>query len=182
MKEINFLRERRKTLSKQELADKKVLKISSIFFGIFFAFFALVFGLHFFLTSRINAVRSQQDATRSQIVADQPVEKSFVVFVHKLTVLAQLFKDRAEKRDAVDYLTTAFAPDVFIKQIDFNQKDKLLIFRVQANDIFHLQKVFDVANSDATRQKFASITTSNLERMSDGHYEMNIVVLTKPAS
>ena len=47
-RQINFLAERRKSLTKTELHDRKIMRISSIVFGGVFLVFLSVFGVRFY--------------------------------------------------------------------------------------------------------------------------------------
>jgi len=178
-KEINFLGDRRKKLTKQEKEDRKILRIGSVFFGLVFALFLAVFALHFALAQQILLVQAQQKTVRDQIVVNQQLERSFVIFVKKLVALTDLYETRLDKRQAIAYLSSILAPDVFLKQITFDQRNKFLVFRVQASDIFHMQKVFGIVNNPDVIKKFDFLTTSTLERTADEKYEMNIIVSTK---
>ncbi len=178
MKEINFLRERHRKASAQEQRDWSLLKFSFLGFGLVFVLFLGALGLQFYLNNQLDSVRQQQQATRSQIVSNQDTEKIYVLFAHKLKDLARLFQDRSEKKDAIAYFTQVFGPNIFVKQIDFDPAEKLLVFRIESSDVFTLKNVFTIVNSADTQGKFTSVTTSDLSRTSDGKYEMNIVVST----
>lgn len=178
-KEINFLRERRKGVTAQEKSDRRMLLLSSVVFGIALILFFAAFIGQLYLNGQLNDVLAQQKNARSQIVLNQDLERSFVIFSHKLTSLTQLFQDRLDKKEAIAYFSSVFGPDILIKQIDFDRVEKLLVFRIQAGDIFKLQNVFNIVNSPQTQSRFASVNASNLSRLRDGKYEMNIVISTK---
>ncbi len=177
--DINFLRERRKNLSVKEKKDKQLLKIAGVVYGVVLVIFVIVYGIQIYLSRQLDSVVQEEKAARSQIVENQDVERSYVIFSHKLTSLSSVYQDRLDKKEAIAYFTNIFGPSIFVKEITFDQIEKLLVFRLQSSDIFHLQDIFTVVNSPETQQKFYSVNASNLQRSPDGKYEMNVVVSTK---
>ncbi len=180
-KEINFLRERQKELSGQEKGDRWLLKVTSMIFGVIFVLFLAAFGTQVYFSNQLTSVQTQEQNARAEIAANQDIEKSFLIFANKISVLTQLFQDRLDKKEAINYFATIFGSDILIREITFDPAEKLLVFRVQASDVFHMLKVFSVINSPDTQSRFASVNASNLERTPDGKYEIDIVVSTKKA-
>ena len=178
-KDINFLRDRRKKVTKQEKDDRHFLWLSSAIFGGLLCIFLVVLGIHFYLNQQIQTVLVQEKQARDAIVSGQEVEKTFVVFVNKLVILAQLYQDRLDKKEAITYFSNIFGPSVFIRKITFDPQEKLLVFGVQSSDVFQLQNIFTIINSADTQQKFQSVTSSDLIRSSDGTYQMSVIVSTK---
>jgi|SRR5579859_796714 len=179
MREINFLAERRKALSKQEVADKRLMRLSLVGCGLMFVIFGAMFGGSFFLNREIGTVRAAQDAARAQITSDHSTEEAYVIYAHKLSSLSQIYQDRQAKRDTIAYFASAFSPDILIKGLDFDQKNKLLFFQLQSIDAFHLQEIFHLVNSPDVQSKFLSLNPSSLLRTPDGAYEMSLAVSTQ---
>jgi hypothetical protein len=178
-KQVNFLRERRKALSKVEQLDRRILMIMSYVFGAIFVVFFIVFGIRLYLDSQLNQVKMRQQEVRSQIVTNQDSEKSFVIFVNKLKSLSQIYQNRRDKKEAIEYFTNLFGADVFITQIEFDQKNKVLVFKLQSTDIFSLREVFKKVDSPEIKEKFTSVNPSDLNRLPDGRYEMSLAVVTE---
>ena len=179
MREINFLAERRKALSKQEVADKRLMRLSLVGCGLMFVIFGAMFGASFFLNREIDGVRAAQGAARTEIKNDHSTEQAFVIYAHKLTSLSQIYQDRQAKRDTIAYFDSVFGPGVFIKGLDFDQKNKLLFFQVQSIDAFHLKEIFFQVNSPDVQKKFLSLNPSNLLRTPDGAYQVSLAVSTQ---
>src|SRR5258708_36090596 len=108
MREINFLAERRKALSKQEVADKRLMRLSLVGCGLMFVIFGAMFGASFFLNREIDGVRAAQGAARTEIKNDHSTEQAFVIYAHKLTSLSQIYQDRQAKRDTIAYFDSVF--------------------------------------------------------------------------
>jgi hypothetical protein len=178
-REINFLSERRKQLTKVEKKDTQIMKILAGILGMVFVFFLLSFGVQLYVDRQLFQLKAAQKVARSQIAENEEIERSFVIFVYKLTSLSNINQDRQEKNAAIDYFSTVFGDSIFIKNIEFDQKEKLLIFRLESNDVFALRKIFDTLKSEEIRQRFASINPSDLKRTITGTYEISVAVVTK---
>jgi hypothetical protein len=179
VKEINFLSERRRTITKQEKLDKRLVKMAAIFLSMVLVVVTVVLGTTLYIQSRLRQVQAQQQTIRGQITDGRATEEAFVIFVRKLTSLAQLDQARQDKRDTIAYFSTIFGQNVFVQSIEFDQKNKLLIFRIQSDDVFALKNVLNVVNSADVAQKFQSVNPSDLARMSDGTYQLSIAVAIK---
>lgn len=177
-REINFLNERRKKLTKQEKSDKNVMMMTSYFLGVVFVILVITEGVSIYLGRQVFDLQAAQEVARSQITSNQTVEKSFVIFVHKLSSLARIYQDRQDKKAVIQYFGSAFDSSVSIQEISFDQAQKLLTFHLQSTDVFAMQKVFQLFNSSDFRSKFQSVSLSNLSRASDGSYIVVITVST----
>jgi hypothetical protein len=177
-REINFLNERRKKLTKQESGDRNIMMMTGYFVAIIFIISCVAFGVSFYFDRQVFDLQEAQKVARSQITTNQNVEKSFVIFVHKLSSLANIYQDKQDKKAVIQFFSSAFDPSISIQEISFNQPEKLLTFHLQSEDIFAMQKVFSLFNSPDFRVKFQSVNLSNLSRSSDGRYIVVITVST----
>ena len=178
IRELNFLRERRKTVTAKERMDRRLAMAAGVVFAIIFVAFVGIFGWRLYLSNQLARITEQQASSRNEIVANQDTERVFVVFVRKLDLISQLYKERQDKKDAIDYFTTIFGPEVLIQQINFDPTEQLLVFRVQSASVFRLKDILNTVNSEQTRSRFISVTASSLERTPDGKYALNIAVAT----
>jgi hypothetical protein len=178
-REINFLGERRKKLTRQETADRRIMMMVGVVLGIMVVVFLIIFGIRLFLGRTLFQRVEAQRVARGEITSNQSLERSFVVFVNKLKALTQIDQDKKDKNEVIQYFETTFGTDSLFKKIEFDQKEKLLVFRLQSNDIFALKKVMDLANSPDVQSKYPSLKTSDLHRSADGTYEVTIAVLAE---
>ena len=181
-RQINFLSERRKSLTKTEHQDQQVMQIMAGVFGLIVVICLMSFGLHFFLNRQMTQVQAAEKAARSQIVDNETIERSFVIFVYKLTALTSLSQDKQDKNEAISFLSTLFGDDVFIKQMNFLEKERILSLRIQSDSIFSLKQVFSQLNDPEVRGRFASLNPSDLLRTADGNYEMSITAVVKSSA
>ncbi|GEM_PF-430194 len=178
-RQINFLAERRKSLTKVEVQDRKIIRIASIIFGSVFAVFLIVFGIRFYFDRQLFQVREAQRVARAQILNDQSIERSFVIFVYKLTALANLTQDKQEKNEALNFFSNLFGPDVFVTQMTFLEKEKILSLKIQSDSVFSLREIFSLMNTEPVREQFVSVNPSDLTRTPQGNYEMVITAVVK---
>jgi hypothetical protein len=177
-REINFLEERRKRVSKLNKLDQKYFQWSIIGFSVVLVICLIVFAVRFYLSRQVTGLKNDQATTRAQILNNQDAERSFVLFVHKLSALAEIYQNRQDKKEAITYFTKVFGPDVLVTQIEFDQTTKLLQFHLKAKDIFTIEKVMDQIYSEEVRQKFTSVNPSELSRQPDGSYQLVVSVVT----
>lgn len=181
-RQINFLAERRKGLTKVELQDRKIIRVASIVFGSVFVVFLLIFGIRFYFDRQLFQVREAQKTARAQILNDQAIERSFVIFVYKLTALANLTQDRQQKNEALNFFSNLFGEDVLITQMTFLEKERILSLKIRSDSVFTLRRVFDLLSTEPVQAQFASVNPSDLLRTPQGDYEMIITAVVKPPS
>jgi len=179
-RQINFLAERRKGLTKVEIQDRKVIRIASMIFGTVFSVFLIIFGVRFYFDRQLFQVREAQKAARSQILNDQNIERSFVIFVYKLTALANLTQDKQEKNQALNFFSNLFGSDVFVTQMSYLEKERILSLKISSDSVFSLRNALKLLNDDSVRQEFSSMNPSDLQRNPAGDYDMVITAVVKP--
>jgi len=173
---INFLSQRRKKLTTTQKRDRQIFKIGMGILGGVIVFLLSVLGLRYWFGLRLDTVREVQAQARSQILGQEEVERSYIISVNKVIILAELFKDRQNKQQAIEYFSSVFGDEVLVKQIAFEGDDQLLTFRLQAEDVFILEQVFDQLQSTEVKTRFAQVTPSDLRRSAEGDYEMTVAV------
>jgi hypothetical protein len=176
-REINFLGERRKKLTKQETVDRRVMMMAGFVLSVVVLTFLVIFVIRLYLGNSLFQKVTAQKTARNEITSNESLERSFVVFVNKLKALTQIDQAKKDKNEVIQFFEQTFGAQAMIKKIEFDQTEKLLVFRLQSNDIFALRQVLDVANSPVVQSKYTSVKTSDLRRSSDGSYEITIAVL-----
>lgn len=177
MSEINFVRQRVRQLTQAEARDKKIFRILAIVAGVLFLFFGGVFGYKLYLNSELEKVQTAQESYLQLISTQEEQEKSFVVFVHKIRTLAQIFETRQSKQAAIEYFSQVFGDEVTIARMAYDASSGLLAFSLQAKDVFTLNEVFSVIDSEQTLQSFSSLSKSGLQRSDTGTYQLQVSVL-----
>ncbi len=176
MANINFVSQRLKKLTRLEKKDKEIFKISAVVTSILLLILAAVSAYGIYLNSQLKKVESSQKSFLNRIKQQEDKEKSFVLFVGKLRVLSEVFQDRKDKQDAINYFSQIFGSDVTIEKIAYDAESELLSFRLIAADIFTLESVFELLSSNQSTQRFSSLSRNNLQRTSTGVYQMQITV------
>ncbi|MBU2543019.1 hypothetical protein KJ707_00415 [Patescibacteria group bacterium] len=177
MMDINFVRNRIKTLTKLAQGDKKIFNIAGVTTAVFLVILVGIFGLRFYLISQLSKIENSKQSLLARIKSQENTEKSFVIFVDKLRVLSGVFAERKDKQDAISYFSQVFGSDVVIDRIAYDASSQFLAFGVMAADVFTLENVFETLASEQSVQKFSSLTKSNLQRNSKGIYQMQITVV-----
>lgn len=179
MKDINFLRERRRNLSKTQKQDQQWFKWSGYGLGGVVLVLIVIFVTHLFFTNRIKAIQQDQKNTTQSIIDNEATEKTFLLTLQKLTVLNELYTQRRSKQAAIDDFTSIFPDTVEVKGIEYSDNDRLLSFQLSSQDVFVLENVFATLTGSELKARYEKVTPSNLRRTDSGRYEMNVAVVLK---
>jgi hypothetical protein len=177
MSQINFVKDRIKSLSKLEEQDKRFFKISLYIALFLIGSLAIVLGVKLYLSSEFKNVESSRTIILQRIESQEESEKTFVLFASKLQILSDIFVKREDKQEAISYFSQVFGPDVTIGKIAYDASSQLLAFELVAADVFSLERVFDVLDNEQTQSKFADLEKGSLQRNARGHYQTQITVL-----
>ncbi|MBP7768385.1 hypothetical protein KA082_00925 [Candidatus Woesebacteria bacterium] len=173
---INFVRERQRNLSKLEEQDRKIFKWAVIGLASILAVTILVVCVRVFMLYKVNRITEEQKSLKQAIAAQEIVEKSFTVFVHKLKTLTDLFGKRKEKQETLAYFSTLFDKDVIIRQLDYTSDSEQLSFVLESKHVFVLEHVLKTMNSDELKTRFPRIEKNGLTRSDGGKYNMSITI------
>lgn len=179
MSEINFLTQRRSTLSKTEEQDLVYRKYAlwGLYAGL--AFFLLAVGVSIFLTQRLRQANAQQRALTDQIASDEPVEISFLIFSQKLKSVREIYENRSDKQQAIDFFSNLFGDQVFLSGMSYGGEGNTLNLRLTSENIFALENTLDLLDSQQVTTAFSSVTKSGLRRGEAGNYSLDLAVELK---
>lgn len=178
-RQINFLADRQKKVSSQQIADAKSLRLGLTVFGVVLAVFLLVFGVRLFSQIQLRQIDAAKQVALSKITQGEDTERLYLIFFQKVKALSDLYNERQDKQKAVLYMSTIFQPYGLVTGIEFNQQDKVLTFEIQSDDVFNLQQIFTVLKQDTLASQFSAVNASNLQRSEDGKYSVQVTVSTK---
>lgn len=173
---INFVRERRRNLTRQEQDDRKILKFTT--FGLFGlgAVILVIVAARLFLLYQIKTVQDKQERVQSAIMEKVEIEEQYTIFANKLNILTELFGKRREKQEALAYFSSLFGSDVIINQLSYTAGDEVLSFVLQTTSIFTMEQVFNVISSDQVTARYPTIKKQSLRRSLDGSYGMQVTL------
>lgn len=177
---INFLRDRRRRLTKQQALDQKMFKAAAAVCGICFGIFIASVGIRLFLAYQLQQLGDRENRLLAQVRSQEDSERSYVIFAAKLKVLSQLFEQREDKQVALEYFTTLFGPDVLVSDVAYDADAGELVLGLKANNVFTLQTVFNQINSQEVKDEFRSISASELRRDDQGAYQTTVTIGLAP--
>lgn len=182
-KSINFVGDRRKKLTTAQKKDKKILKIAINVLIIVFAIFLIVVGVRFFFVFQVRSVKDSQADVRSRILANEDVERDYILFAQKLKKLSTFFGRRKDKQEALVFFSEVFGDDVVVSGIDYSSADEDVVsFTIKAPNVFVMERVFETIESDAVRSTYPEIQKSSMRRSATGNYTVSLsVILTNQA-
>lgn len=177
-KEINFVGERRKKLTQAQKQDRKILKISvNVLVGIF-AIFLIVIGARFYFVFQVKNIKDTQSQIRSRILANEPVEKDYIIFAQKLKQLSIFFGKRKDKQEALVFFSEIFGEDVIVSGIDYSSADEDTVsFTIKTPNVFVMERVFSMLSSERVTSVYPNIKKSTLRRSATGNYTVDLAVI-----
>lgn len=176
---INFVRERHRRLTKNDLTDQRIFRGTGIAFAALLVVFLGVMGVQFFFRFQLDQTVKRQDNLKLSVLSQSQIEKSYVLFANKLKALGDIFTNRTNKQQAIQFFTSLFGPQVLIQEITYEADEALLSFSLNAPNVFILQEVFTKLDAPEVRAQFASLSKSELQRQNSGNYVMNVTVELK---
>lgn len=177
-KAINFVGERRKKLTQSQKQDQKILKIAiNVLIGVF-ALFLIVIGTRFFFVFQVKNIKDTASEVRNRILANEPVEKDYIIFAQKLKKLALFFGRREDKQQALVFFSSVFGPDVIVSGIDYSSSDEDIVsFTIKAPNVFVMERVFSVLDGTEVTSVYPNIRKSTMRRSATGNYTVDLAVV-----
>ncbi|MFZ5376717.1 MAG: hypothetical protein ACOZAN_03575 [Patescibacteria group bacterium] len=179
MQEINFVSKRRRALTKIEKKDHKLNDIAMVFFSICLGIFIVLMVIRAFFAFQLNKTAQKQKEIRQTIAQGEDVEVAFLIFANKLKAIEEIFSNRSDKQRAIDFFSTLFGSDVFIGAMNFKEGAEVLSLQYNSKNIFSLEEIFTILESEQVQNTFSSVNKSNLSRKDDGEYSFTITVALK---
>lgn len=174
--EINFLKKRLDELNQFEKKDRQLFNIAFIIAIIASIILMFLISFRIYLNLRYNSIVKQQEQLKSEIEANQDIELSFLIFTNKLKMIRQLFDQRHDRQEAMEFISNLFGNEVFIEGMTFEEEGSILVLTLRVNSIFNLQAVFDTLNSEEVKNKFVSLAKHDLTRNNDGSYSFQVTL------
>lgn len=183
-KSINFVGERRKKLTKAQKQDKKIMKITINVLVAVFAIFLIIIGARFYFVFQVKSIKDTQTEIRNRIIANEPIEKDYIIFAQKLKKLSVFFGRRKDKQEALVFFSEVFGDDVIVSGIDFSSSDEDVVsFVIKAPNIFVMERVFNTLQEERVKGVYPNIKKSSMRRSATGNYTVDLaVVLTEAAT
>jgi hypothetical protein len=176
MSEINFLNLRRVDLSKVNKQDAVYRRFATIGFIVVLSLFVLATGTNIFLTFQLRQTNTRQKALTEQIANDEPVEISFLVFAQKLKSVREIYENRSNKQQAIDFFSNIFGDQVFLSGMNYGGEGNELSLRLTSADIFAFENTLNILNSEEVKTAFSTVSQSGLRRDETGNYSLDIAV------
>lgn len=177
---INFVREQRRRLGRQQQLDLKVFRSVSLAGGVAVALLVVSVAVRILMGLQVQAAINQQNQQLAIITAQAENERSYVTFATKLTTLSELFTNRRNKQEAIAFFSTLFDNTVLINAISYRADDNQLIFGMQTQNVFSLDRVINILSSQDVKNRFAAISYEELNRGENGEYQLKVIVSLKP--
>lgn len=178
-RDINFLRDRRKRLSKSQEQDKKLFRFSLIGFSVVIVMALVASGVRFFFIQQQSGLVREQEQFKSVILAQESVERQYLLLAGKVNAVQQIFKLRQDKQAAINYFYQQLGNDIILQEIEYDPlraEEPLLYITVMAPDVFIFEQVQAVVASQEVKQKYPGISAGSIDRQVNGSYTLKLAV------
>lgn len=178
---INFVRYRRKLLSKKQQQDFQLFRYSLYGIAGVFVIFLVALGVRLLLAYNLSQIDQQQNELRRTILGLEENEKQYVIFSSKVKALVELFDERRNKQEAISFFSKAFGGGVLVSDMTYNAQDSMLTFGLVSQDVFTMEEVYNMLQTQDVRNTFEQIKMSDMRRSADGTYRITVTVILKGA-
>jgi Tfp pilus assembly protein PilN len=179
MYNINFFGRAGDLYQRTRKKDQKFLMWSLVGFSVALTIFVSVIGINLWLGQKLNGIISKQNQTKQALVDNQPLEVAYLVFSSKLQAIAEIFEQRNNKQQAINYLSNLFGDQVFINGVNYDGEAQVLSLNLTSANIFDLEKLINGLNTQEVKSNFSSLTKSNIKRNEDGSYNLKLTLELK---
>ena len=174
---VNFLKEHNRLQEQILVRDQKIAFWSSVALGLCFVLSLSVFFYNLYLSSQRQLVETEYETTVAEIKKQNTTVANFSNINKKIKIIAELFKKRGNKWDAITYIYSLLPAGSVINSVDL--KDglaSLLEMTIESNSIFAFDALSERFNRQDVRTSGYSFAFGTLSRGKDGKYRMSIVV------
>lgn len=175
--QVNFLRQRKRELSKVQLTDQKYAKWLAGVFATVMVASLLVLGVDLFFGYRLNRVLALQKDLEGEITQQKNREAEYLILAKKIETIKELIGGRTKNRQAIEFFTTLFStPEISVKEVSFEGKSQLQ-FYLNIRNVFAMDQAVKQLASEQIRSQFAAVTVSDLSRAQAGEYTLQVTVI-----
>lgn len=176
MNQINFVRHRRRELTKIEVQDRRNFRYGIVVFCAAVVLLLIVMSVRFFLVNQIKRTNDKTTAIKQEIKNKQAIEDEYLTLMKKVQIITNLFGQRREKQQALSYFSSLFDPEVIVSQLSYDADTHTLSLTLRAPSIFSMKKIFDTLRSANVKEKYPTFTVGQLSRAMDASYSMGIIL------
>ncbi len=182
MPSINFLRERRRKLTKQQKFDFQAFRVTSVVCVVAVVLLVATVSARLALAMMVSRSTQEQNRLMTSIKQQETNERTYLVFAAKLKALSELLAQRQDKQLAITYFSTIFGEGVLVSDISYDGDAETLTFGLKAADVFTLEKVLQVLKSEDVKQQFEGVKTDAISRSTTAEYQTTVTIVLKKDS
>lgn len=171
---INFLANRVNQKGKQKEKDVKIFHISTYVLAAIAFLMIGTFSFKLFNTLLISNAEKKIAEYKNSILSQEKIEINYLIFVNKLKVISEIYQKRSNKQQAMNYFSDALGGTAEIIGMNYQEDQGGLILQVSSDNIFKLQEVNDVLNSQELRDQYQNVEKSTLTRTDLGNYKLTL--------
>lgn len=182
LQSINFFGRAGDLYQRTRQQDQKFLKWALVWFGGVVGIFLILLIINLILGQQLKRLNTEQTQGKQSLVNNQSVEVAYLVFSHKLAAIAQIFEQRNNKQQAINYLSSLFGSEVFISGVTYEGTEQVLSLNLNSANIFDLSQLLQQLDTPEVKENFSSLVKSNIRRNEDGSYDLKLTLELKAAT
>lgn len=171
---INFFSNRVNQKVKQKKQDAKIFRLSSYILSALILIMVGAFVFKFYTNLQISNTNKKIKENRESILGQEDVELNYLIFVNKIKVISEIYQKRSNKQEAMSYFTNTFSGKAEIIGMNYQEDQGGLILQLSNDNVFTLQEVNELLDSQDLRQQYQNIEKSALNRTDLGNYKLTL--------
>lgn len=171
---INFVRGSRRELAKSQERDRLIFYVSTGVFAVCVTLAVGLFAYWQYARQQLAQLKSRQMAQQRIVTESARDEAEYIIFAHQLDTIGDILQTRTSKQDALSFLAAMAVPDVSFNRIAYNDVDRSLSFRVEAVNVFSVERFLQRLRSDEIWSQVDKAQISDIRRDETGRYVMDV--------
>lgn len=171
---INFLANRVNVKGKQKQQDAKIFRISIYVLAGIAVILAGVLIFKLYTNIRINSAEKKIEQYKESILGQENTEVSYLIFANKIKVIGEIYKNRSNKQEAMNYFSEIFDGKAEIVGMNYQEDQGGLLLQLSSDNVFDFQTVEETLDSEELRKAYDSVEKSSLTRTDNGNYKLTI--------
>ncbi len=171
---INFLVNRVNQKDKQKERDKKIFRLSTYVLLAIFLLMVATVTFKLINNLKINNAEKKIKEYKESILGQEETEINYLIFVNKIKVISEIYQKRSNKQEAMNYFSNAFTGKAEIIGMNYQEDQGGLVLQLNSDNVFQLQEVNEILDSDNLRQQYQNLEKSILTRTELGNYKLTL--------
>jgi hypothetical protein len=171
--DINFLRLQREAIEEKKQKERKLARGAVITMIVFSVLSLGVFAGELYMRSRLKQSEKAIMAIKTSLQELTPVQKEYIVYAQKVSLLHDIDKERQKKRKALNYFYSLIPDEYILLDAKADEDAHAVVFSIQANDVFASSSLIALVYGDTVASEGYTVVGTGLKRDEKGVYVLD---------